>query len=687
MSPAPRRRWRPARAAIAAAVFVAAAAAIAIGEWQGWPGLAPHAQRWLSGALAREVRIAGADGTPASFRIRFIGGIRLQASAIDVAAPAWSQAPHLVAARDVTLELRYVDLWRARRGQPLRVHRLQAAALDATLERRADGRASWQFGDAPPPGVASASLPSFGSLQLATGRVRFRDERLAADVEAMLSLTDRVASVEEASDAAAAAPPTSVLQVTADGRYRGLPLKAQLQSSGVMPWSADEASTSVPVPVTLDLSVGRASLAFEGRAEDVASLRGLVGRYTLKGPSLAAVGDPLGLTLPTTAAFRSAGALVKEGDTWRVAVDEFAVGASRLDGAFSYEVGRATPLLAGRLGGRRLLLADLGPAIGTTPAVAAASVNVPAGEVQPQVLPAATRGRGKVLPNRPFDLAALRTMDANVLIDIAEVDLDTRALEPLRPLHAHLQLRGGVLTLNDLRARTGEGQVMGTLQLDGRGAEAVWNADLGWRGIRLERWIRQDVVSGALSGRATGEGRGRSTAEILASLKGQLRGQIRDGTVSHVAIEAIGLDVAQGLGVTLRGDDALKVQCAVADVAVERGVFKPRVMVLDTKDSVVWIDGAASLATEALDLRAVVTPKDFSPLALRTPLRLQGSLAAPAVVAEPGPLGVKAAAAVALAFLHPLAAAIPFIDPGDPEEAGSVAEQCRNLAQRGAARP
>ena len=144
-----------------------------------------------------------------------------------------------------------------------------------------------------------------------------------------------------------------------------------------------------------------------------------------------------------------------------------------------------------------------------------------------------------------------------------------------------------------------------------------------------------------------------------------MRTELFGGTVSHLAVEAAGLDIAQGLGIFLKGDDALTVRCGVADLMVDAGRFKPRLMVVDTIDSSLWVEGALSLATEALDLRVVVLPKDFSPLALRTPLLVRGSFAKPEVTLEKAPLARKLGASVLLGLLNPLAALIPFIDTGD----------------------
>jgi len=313
-----------------------------------------------------------------------------------------------------------------------------------------------------------------------------------------------------------------------------------------------------------------------------------------------------------------------------------------------------------------------------------------------------------VLPDRPFDLAALRVMDARVDIDIAEVDLNTRWLEPLKPLRAQLQLAAGVLMLADLDARTGEGKLTGSLHLDGRGEKALWLANLRWAGLRLEHWLRSDrgsgrgagktaaaptgatvaapYATGRLDGRASLRGSGLSTAAILADLQGSFRSQLHDGKLSHLALEAAGLDLAQWLGVRIRGDDLLPVTCAVADLAVERGVLRPRVLVLDTRDSALWVDGTLSLASEALDVRVVVMPRDFSLLALRTPLRVRGSFAAPEVSFDKGPLAGKLAASLLLALVNPLAALIPLLDPGDDDAATRGAAGCHDIAERAAKR-
>jgi uncharacterized protein involved in outer membrane biogenesis len=148
----------------------------------------------------------------------------------------------------------------------------------------------------------------------------------------------------------------------------------------------------------------------------------------------------------------------------------------------------------------------------------------------------------------------------------------------------------------------------------------------------------------------------------MASLDGTARLWVRDGTVSHVLVEAAGIDVAQALGVFVKGDDKLPMQCALAQFDLVNGKVMPEVFVIDTKDTTMLIDGDLSLATESLDLRMTAHPHDFSPLALRTPVKVVGTFDDPHIRPEARPLARRAGAAAALSLINPLAALLALVD-------------------------
>ena len=676
--------------------------AIAVCEAIGWPFLVTPVQQALAKALDRRVVFSEGTGDSRRVRIGLIGSVRIEAGYLEIGSPAWSKAPHMLAVRDASLQLGYFDLWRAWRGGPLNIESLVATELDSSLERLPDGRASWQFGPKKSAEADTdqkpAALPTFGKLQVGDGHLAYTDELLPADIDARFALSDGsgvVASADAAASAgqgislragdAASNPASSAAKVTlpdgqsgfrlnAVGHYKAFPLRIDLATAGVLGLLA-EGGQAQAQPLNLQASVGKAELSFDGTTTDPLHFTALSGRFSVKGSSLGAVGEPLGVTLPTTPPFKTSGSIVKDEGLYKAVFDKAEIGSSSLEGAFTFDSKRKVPLLSGRLGGSRLVLADLGPAIG------APGSGDSGGAEQ-------TKGKGKVIPDKKFDLPSLRAMDANVNVAIGMFDPGTAIIDPLRPLRAHILLSDGVLTIADFEGKTAKGSLVGYLQLDGRGEKALWTADMRMLGVDLTQWLNlkrsgdaPPYISGRLDGQVKVKGDGRSTAEILSSLNGDIRVHLRSAAISHLALEAGGIDIAQALGVAFKGDDALPIECNVADLDVVKGVVRPKVFIMTTKDSAIWIDGSISLASEAMDLRAVVSPKDFSPLTLRTPIHVKGTLGSPSVSVEMGKLAGKAGAAVLLGLLNPLAAIIPFIDTGSNDKAKQAGAECQSLVK------
>lgn len=647
-------------------------------EVAGWPFLASPVQRMLSETLQREVQLNRAGATDAA-TVRFFGGLKVKVPELQIAAPAWSKQPYFLHATRAEMHLSYADLWRARKGAPLDIDLLRADHLVVHAERLIDGRASWAFGK---PRTAAdrlddepkTPLPTVHELQVLQGQLTFVDAPLKANITAELQLTESAEAPVPSSPSQPLPVALRGLIASAKGTYGPATLTANLRTAGITPLLRDEAGAP-GVPVVLEVKSGKAAASFNGTVTDIFKLADMNGVFRVSGPSLAAAGDPLGVTLPTTGAFVLAGRIRKNGGVWSVLTDDATVGSSKLTAAMTYDTRPRIPLLSGRVSGPRLLLADLAPTIGGEPDAAAAPP--PSASSPPSA---------RVLPDKEFDLPSLRAMNANVLMSFDRVELGALFALPLQPLKTHLTLQDGKLQLNDLVARTADGNVAGNVSLDGTGKIALWQTDLRWTGVKLENWLKQKrgngaqpYVTGDLVGRASLKGQGRSTAQILGSIDGNVTTSLRHGRVSHLMIEAAGLDIAQALGVFVKGDDLLPVSCAFADMQAEQGVLRPRALVVETADSTVWADGTVSLKGEALDLRAVVAPKDFSPLALRTPLLVKGTFKSPSISVEKAPLARKLAGAVLLGLINPLAAIVPFVDIGGKDDA---ADSCAQLLER-----
>lgn len=658
-------------------------AAVAICEWLEWPFARGPLERALQRGLMRDVAI-GED-----FGLRLFGSVRLRTDSLRIDGPRQGPnpperdgAPQFMNASGVVLALPYGTVAALLGGKPageMHVRSLDVARLDLALVRDAGGAANWQFGDRQKKPEPRAGMPSFDRLVVQNARLWLDDAATDLVLQATLQTNEGVA-VADARDKG--------LQARASGSFRKLPLSAQLRTSGLLPLAAG--ANAPNVPVQLSLQVEKNELHLDGQVRDLLKLSALDAEFRLSGTSLGAVGDPFGIALPTTPPFQTQGRVRKNGAVWDASVARFQVGTSRLSGEFRYDAGAAPPHLSGSLRGARLALSDLGPAVTSI------------GPVEKKHPP--DKSQRGVLPQQEFNLPALDAMQAEVLLELERFDLGTPRLAPFAPLRARVVLANRVLSVEDLRASSAGGELRGKASLDARQPVPLWRSDLQWSGIRLERFLSArnpraktaeqgkappGYLSGLLGGSARLQGSGRSTGAMLASLDGAVELWVRDGTVSALLIELIGLDLVESLGVALAGDSALPLNCAVARFVLEDGVARPEVALIDTPDSTLLVSGQVSLVTEQLDLTVQTKPKDFSLVSLRGPLHVEGSFEEPDLRFEAGAIGLRAAAGIALgALVAPLAGLIAFIDLGEPEApvCQDALQNLRNVAKPAPAR-
>ena len=628
---------------IAAATVLVAALVLAACEAMGWSFMQGPLSTLLSKRLNVPLQFHG------DFRLRLIGPPSLRTESLVVGAAQGVNVEHLLRAQDLHLGWRWSDAWRAARGGQIVIRHLTASQLQAELVREKDGRASWDVGTDKPNSNADMPWPRFELLRIDQGTVRLVDQTAATH----LALSVNSAKSGQGFDA------------IAKGRFRSLPVDLTAHSDDPLALVQEDGDAG-PVPISLSGSVGRSAIRFSGRASALLSARRMDGRLQLQGPSLAAVGEAVRVTLPETPPFELNADLTHDNGVWTFAADKMVVGGSDLGGDFQYDSRATPPMLSGRLTGRRLRLVDLGPAIGGDgPAKAPARSD--------------TRPR-RLLPSKKFDLPSLNAMNAQLDVDIAVFDLNTQALAPLSRLQTDLRLQNGVLTFNKLRAVAAGGTVAGSMQLDGRGDDAKWKADLALSDVDVARWLqvgRSEVssssrpvpyLSGKLAAKMVLDGTGQSTQEIVGSLRGQVDALIRNGAISHLLVELVGLDLAQSLGLLFKGDAALPMRCARTQLSLKTGVATIDRAVMDNADSTLAVSGSIDMRSETYALRAVAKPKDMSLFTLRSPLSVTGPWSAPNVSLEKERLAAKTIIAFVLGAIAPPAALLPFIDLGSDEK-------------------
>lgn len=623
-----------------------------------WPFLRAPLERLLASRLDGTVQIGP------EFGLRVFGSLRLRSSTIviakDTPALQWSGR-----ARGLRASVGWPALLALASGRSpaeVTIESLQLEELDITVRRTASA--------APAADAAPLPLPRFEHLVVASGSVALDDD--AGDTQVRLRF-----ATSEGHPAAGA--PGDGLQLTAEGRWRGQQFRAEARADGLLPL-VDRRPGAAPVAFTATLSAGATRVELDGSAAALLGPESLTARARTAGPSLAAAGSTLGLSLPSTRAYALDATVTLDGARWSAEVARLSVGASTLSGRFLYDT--ATRNLTGTLNGTRLDLPDLGPAFaGTGP--------------PDRAVPRAAGSR--VLPQRELDLSALRSMHVDLDVALDTVRLGTAKLDVLAPLRGRLRLEDGVLRLDDMAAEAAGGRLSGALRLDARPAVPLWQAQLRWSGIGLDRFVRErtdtaagtrgrPVVSGTLTGSAELRGRGRSTAAMLASLEGRAQAAVHDGTLSHLVVELAGIDLAESLGLLVSGDRPLPLRCAVFVADIAQGEVRPRIGVVDTDDTTLLLGGSLSLRDETLAISMAARPKDISPITLRSPVRIEGTFDRPAVRLDRTAIGLRVAAAAALAMLAPAAGLLALIDLGE-DQRNACTEAMRQVGRPAARRP
>ncbi|HYG32194.1 MAG TPA: AsmA family protein, partial [Methylophilaceae bacterium] len=548
---------------VALAGFVIVLLVLVLCEIMGWPFLRKPFEQMAAERMNREVRIE------APFKLHLLGRFKLSMGGLWVSSPPEFGAPYLVDADNITVGLRYRDLigWDSS-TKPLNIKLLEVERIDTHMLRNADG-ATWQFDKEDKSDDKPTPFPNFETLVVKNGTAVVKDTITDADLE--MSFQTREGSENR----------SAVSIVKAEGNFRGHPIQAHLETPGFLPAATEQDSR--PVPIDAWATYGGVSGEFKGKLADIGGDNEVTGNFGIKGPSLGILGDLFGIVLPTTTAFTIKGDVKRELGLLAVNIHPARVGRSDLSAKFRFDTSGDKIAMKGDLYSTNFVLADLGPTFGTR-----AEDGSEAG-----------RPEGRIFPNRPLNLPALNKFNAEISLDFKRVELGKVFSAPIAPFKANLDLNSGKLSLAKIDARTADGSLSGTIAVDAHALGATgnenpddksrpkpeWSMNLTWKDINLAKWIKTRAqaepgepdayIKGILNGRTNLKGRGISTAELLGSLDGDVEAYVNRGEISHLIIEAIGLDVAQALGIVMRGDQLLPMRCDVVDMQSDSGILQP----------------------------------------------------------------------------------------------------------------
>jgi uncharacterized protein involved in outer membrane biogenesis len=196
---------------------------------------------------------------------------------------------------------------------------------------------------------------------------------------------------------------------------------------------------------------------------------------------------------------------------------------------------------------------------------------------------------------------------------------------PITKLTTHVKLTDGVLRLDPLNFGLAGGNLVSTIQLDGKREPMAAMIDMHARHLQIRQLFPKIESMHASVGEVNGGARltatGNSVAALLGSANGEARLLVENGTVSKFILEAIGLNVGSVVISKLFGDKPVQINCGVSAFGITNGVAQAQTFVLDTQDAVITTEGAIDFKDEELALTIHPDSGVAHPLAALAALR------------------------------------------------------------------
>lgn len=622
-------------------------AIVAFLAWFDWDRLRGPLARYASAKIHRTVSIDG------HLRVKLLTWTpTATVEGLRVSQPTWTKAGDMIAIKAVTVSVRLRPLLRGRVILPL--VNLEQPRFD--LRRSAQGKANWRFSDKP--STKAAKLPPIQQFIINDGVLRYADDKSKLYVNGVIEAREKRSG-----------PYAEGFHMDGKGSINGNPFVLKIVGGPMI-----NIDPNRPYPFDADVRAGATRVMAKGAITKPFDFGLVTANLRLSGPDLADLYLLTGITLPNTPPYNLSAKMNRDGQVFRLNGISGRVGDSDLSGDIKVDKKDGRPYLTADLRSRMLDLDDLMAVLGGAPSAAKGETVSPA----QAALARRMAGAQRLLPDATLQIDRLRAMDAVLKYRAASVRSPTL---PVRRASLDLKLDHGVLDLKPFKFGLVRGEVVGTARIDGRKAVPVTDFDAKLTGVGIEQFIKTkgpSPIEGSIQARAKLRGVGNSVHKAAASANGSITLVVPRGKIRQAFAELLGINVGRGLYLLLNKDPReTELRCAVANFKVVNGVAQADNIVIDTGVVVTKGRGTVNLGTERMDI--VIEGKTKRPRLLRlwAPITVRGPLSAPKPGVQPQKVVAQAGIAVALgAALTPLAAILPFVDPGlakDADCAGLIA--------------
>ena len=473
-------------------------------------------------------------------------------------------------------------------GRP-RILRLVLVDADIDMQRQADGLRNWRLRN---PEYRGPGRIRVHTLEAQRSQIRFANRAIDLDFTAAAS------PVEGDKDGLST-------RVTFKGVYQAAPFAGEALNDGVMSFR----DSGVTFQMRGHMVSRNTRLELDGLFTDLFDFGPLDTKIRVAGPTLAHLHPFIPIRAPASRPFDVQAQLTQTHDVYEFTELKAKIGGSDVSGEATLDRSGDRTRVGAALNSESAELADLRPLAG----------------VQPSARGEADDGR--VFPARALRVDTLRAFDARVTMNAKKLKVpDAPMLESLR---LTAELNSGVLTLESAEFGVAGGHAAAAITFDAREETPSARATIDLRGLRVERLFpsaaQKARAGGAIRGQMRLDGKGSSIAAMLGNASGSMSVRMDEGRLSNLADAKLGFNLGKVLGLWIRGDRDIAINCAVMAFDVRGGMGKSRAIVLDTEQTRVEGIGTVNLREERWELMLNPQPKKPGLLAKSASIRVHGT--------------------------------------------------------------
>jgi uncharacterized protein involved in outer membrane biogenesis len=570
--------------------------------------LLEQAQGRASKATGRAVTIAGIDvdwsWTPV-----------VNLRKVNLANSDWGEAEQMFSADSIAFA---IEPWPLLGGH-LVLPFIRVESPRISLEKRQDGRSNWDFNENPVAATAveavrpddRAEAPFIGQLNITKGKIAYRDAARKLKLDGDIDL---------AAGEAAGNDPTVAFK--AEGTLEERPLKLAFQGGSI----AMLRDTANPYPIDLRVDYGATAITLKGTVGDPFTFGNADVKMHLKGPDLADVFPLLGIPAPSTPPYDLAGDLKRTEKEWRLENMKGRIGNSDVTGVVAVEPREKRNYLNAKLVSNNLDFDDLGPLIGIPP-----ETDETASKEQKKEA-AEMKAEGNLFPDKPLQTEKLRAMDMDVALDAKKVV--AAPYLPVKAIAFNVKVDDGNAQLSKLNMAIAGGTITGKLGLDARKEVPVATAELFLKNLDLKTFFQDSeyikTTNGKIGGKVTLQGNGKSLNAVFGSADGAIELGMTGGSFSGLMLALADLDIQNALFLYITDDNQIPVRCVAGGLTFSNGNAKFSRTLIDTKESVIYVNGNIDLKSQTLKTEVDADSKVVSVLNIPAPILIQGKIRKPA---------------------------------------------------------